>query len=74
MNEPEIYCIRVEGHLDDEWSAWLGDMSIERAQDGTTTLTGPVADQSALHGLLLKVHNMGLPLIACQRVSESTKT
>ena len=73
MNEPEIYCIRVEGHLEDEWSAWLGDMAIERAQDGTTTLTGPVADQSALHGLLLKIHNMGLPLIACQRVSERTK-
>ena len=70
MREPETYCIRVEGHLDDEWSDWFGGMMLVQMPDGTTTLTGPVADQSALHGLLLKLHNMGLSLIACDRMDD----
>jgi hypothetical protein len=69
MDEPTIYRIRIEGHLDDEWSDWLDTMAIEQDQDGTTTLTGPVADQSALHGLLLRIHDMGLRLVSCQDVS-----
>ena len=66
MNEPGIYCIRVEGYLEDEWSDWLGNMAIDQEQDGTTTLTGPVVDQAALHGLLLKIHDLGLRLLSCQ--------
>jgi hypothetical protein len=73
MREPEIYCIRVEGHLGDEWSEWLGGMVLTRLPDGTTTLTGSVEDQSALHGLLLKLHNMGVALIACDRVCDPTE-
>ena len=68
MNEPAIYQIRVEGHLSDEWSEWFDDMSIDRKEDGTSVLTGPVADQSALHGLLVKIHGMALPLLSLQRV------
>jgi hypothetical protein len=64
MNETQIYEIRVKGHLDDEWSEWLGGMSIMLEEDGASVLTGPVTDQAALHGLLLKIHNMGLPLIS----------
>ena len=70
MREPETYRIHVEGHLDDEWSEWFGGMMLVQMPDGTTTLTGPVADQSALHGLLLKLHNMGLSLIACDRMGD----
>ena len=73
MREPEIYCIRVEGHLDDAWSDWFGGMTLKQMPDGTTTLTGPVADQSALHGLLLKLHNMSLILIACDRTPSSSR-
>jgi hypothetical protein len=68
MNEPAIYQIRVEGHLSDEWSEWFDDMSIDRKEDGTSVLTGPVADQSALHGLLVKIHGMALPLLSLQRI------
>ena len=68
MNETKVYEIRVEGHLDDEWSEWFGGLSIALEDDGTSVLTGPVTDQSALHGLLLKIHNMGLALISLQRI------
>jgi hypothetical protein len=68
MGETKVYEIRVEGHLDDEWSEWLGGLSIALVEDGTSMLTGPVTDQSALQGLLLKIHNMGLALISFQRV------
>jgi hypothetical protein len=68
MGEKTVYEIRVEGHLDDEWSEWLGGLSITREEDGTSVLTGPVTDQSALQGLLLKIHNMGLALVSFQRV------
>ena len=68
MNEPAIYQIQVEGHLDDEWSEWFDGMLIDRKEDGTSVLTGPVADQSALHGLLVKIHGMALPLLSLQRI------
>jgi len=67
MNEI-VYEIRVEGHLDDEWSEWFGGLSIVLEKDGTSVLTGPVTDQAALFGLLLKIHNMGLPLISFRRI------
>jgi len=68
MNETQVYEIRVKGHLDDEWSEWLGGLAIVLEEDGTSVLTGPVTDQSALQGLLLKIHNMGLPLISFRRI------
>lgn len=60
------YCIRVQGHLASEWSEWFGGMTIQRQTEGTTTLTGPVRDQAALHGLLLKVRDLRLPLISVE--------
>jgi hypothetical protein len=68
MNEPEIYQIRVGGHLDDEWAEWFAGMTIVREEDGTSLLTGPVKDQSALQGLLLKIHDLALPLLSLQRI------
>jgi hypothetical protein len=58
------YCIRIEGHLAPEWSEWFGDMTVQCQPDGTTILSGPVRDQSALQGLLLKVRDLGLSLIS----------
>ena len=62
--EPGRYEIRVKGHLADRWAAWFDGMTLTRQADGTTVLDGPVADQSALHGLLRKVSDLGLPLVS----------
>jgi hypothetical protein len=62
--ESDRYEIRVKGHLADRWAAWFDGMTLTRRPDGTTVLDGPVADQPALHGLLRKVSDLGLPLIS----------
>jgi hypothetical protein len=67
-HEPELYEIRLKGHLDDRWAAWFGDLTLTREDNGETLLTGPVVDQAALHGLLRKVRDLGLPLISVTRV------
>jgi hypothetical protein len=64
VQEPGRYEIRVMGHLADRWAAWFDGMTLTRQPDGTTVLHGPVADQSALHGLLRKVDDLGLPLVS----------
>lgn len=58
------YVITVRGHLDDHWSAWFEGMTITNAANGEAQLAGPVLDQAALHGLLIKIRDLGLPLIA----------
>jgi hypothetical protein len=62
--EPVRYRIRIDGHLEQRWSEWFDEMSLSRETDGTTVLTGPVADQSALHGLLQMIRDLGLPLLS----------
>ena len=62
--QPDRYEIRVKGHLADRWAAWFDGMTLTRRADGTTVLDGPVADQSALHGLLRKVSDLGVPLVS----------
>lgn len=61
---PGQYEIRVKGHLGSRWAAWFDGLSIAYGTDGTTTIHGQVADQAALHGLLQKVRDLGLPLIS----------
>ena len=56
--------IRLEGHLDERWTNWFEGLTITREANGETRLTGPVVDQTALHGLLRKVRDLGLPLIS----------
>jgi hypothetical protein len=58
------YEIRIEGHLDNRCAAWFDGLTLTRCSDGTTTIHGPVVDQSALHGLLQRVRDVGLPLIS----------
>ena len=58
------YEIRLKGHLDSRWAAWFDGLSLTHDRDGTTVVSGLVADQSALHGLLTKVRDVGLPLIS----------
>jgi len=65
-----FYEIRVEGHLGDSWSTWFEDMDIHHKEDGQTVLSGPVRDQAALHGVLMKIRDLGLPLVAVTRLKQ----
>ena len=56
---PKTYSIRVDGHLDDHWSAWLGELDMTRNDDGTTTITTQIADQAQLHGLFAGLRDIG---------------
>ena len=67
-DEPMVYRIRVEGHLGPRWSDWFEGMTITPTEGGDTLLTGPAVDQAALHGLLAKVRDLGMPLISAIRV------
>jgi hypothetical protein len=62
-----LYEIRIEGHIDLSWSDWLGDMSIVPLPNGETLLSGPVADQAALHGLLNRIRDMNLKLVYVEK-------
>jgi hypothetical protein len=62
------YKIRVEGHLGPPWSAWFEAMTITNLPHGEAELTGTLADQAALHGVLLRIRDLGLPLVSVNRV------
>jgi hypothetical protein len=64
LEGPTVYEIRIRGHLGSEWTDWFDGLTIQLGEEGQTVLTGPVADQAALHGLLKKVRDVGLPLIS----------
>ena len=63
-----VYQIRVKGHLNPQWTDWFEGLAITLEDNGETLLTGPVVDQAALHGLLRKVRDLGMPLISAIRV------
>ncbi len=66
--QPLVYQIRIKGHLGREWTNWFGGLTIRLTDNGETLLTGPVVDQAALHGLLRKVRDLGVPLLSVNRV------
>jgi hypothetical protein len=66
----DVYQIRVRGHLGDGWSEWFEGWRISNEDSGDAVLTGPVSDQAALHGLLNRVRDLGLPLLAVARIDE----
>jgi hypothetical protein len=68
--QPTIYQIRVKGHLGSQWREWFGDLTLTLEDNGETLLTGPVVDQAALHGLLRKVRDLGMPLVSVARVAQ----
>jgi hypothetical protein len=68
-DESGLYEIRLKGHLDDRWAGWFGGLTITLEEDGDTLLTGPVIDQAALHGLLKRVRDLGMPLLSVNFVS-----
>jgi hypothetical protein len=63
-SEPMIYQIRIKGHLGSQWQDWFGGLTLTLEGNGETLLTGPVVDQAALHGLLKKVRDLGMPLVS----------
>jgi hypothetical protein len=66
--ETVVYQIRVKGHLGPEWTGWFEGLAITLEVDGDTLLTGPIADQAALYGLLKKVRDLGIPLVSVNRL------
>ena len=73
-NEPRAYQIRLKGHLGSEWADWFGGMSITLEDNGDTLLTGPAIDQAALHGLLKRVRDLGMPLVSVSPVEPGPPT
>ena len=71
--QPQIYQIRIKGHLGPQWTAWFEGMAVTREENGDTLLTGPVVDQAALHGLIKKVRDLGLPLLSVKRADTSSE-
>jgi len=69
--QPMIYQIRIKGHLGSDWTDWFEGLTVTLEEDGDTLLTGPVVDQAALHGLLKKVRDLGMPLVSVNRVQSN---
>jgi hypothetical protein len=68
----ERYEIRVKGHLGPRWTAWFDELSLSTHDDGTTVIEGPIADQAALHGLLQKLRDLGIPLVSLTQIPPDT--
>jgi hypothetical protein len=73
LNEGGSYEIRLQGHLDDHWVDWLEGLALTRENDGTTTLTGQLADQAALHGVLNNIRDLNLPIVSVRRVDSEAE-
>jgi hypothetical protein len=64
------YEIRLTGHLDARWAAWFDGLTVSHASDGITVLSGPIADQAALHGVIQRVRDLGLPLVSVTQADD----
>jgi hypothetical protein len=69
--QPQVYQIRIKGHLGHQWTEWFEGLSITLTDNGETLLTGPLIDQAALHGVLKKVRDLALPLVSVSSVKPS---
>lgn len=68
LGQPLVYQIRIKGHLGRQWTAWFEGLTITLEDNGDTVLTGPLVDQAALHGLLKKLRDLGIPLLSVNHV------
>ena len=69
----KVYQIRLKGHLEARWEHWFDGLTITLEENGDTLLSGPLADQAALHGILKKVRDLGLTLLSVNSVEPDTK-
>ena len=69
----DIYRITIKGHLDGEWSDWFEGLTVALVDTGETILTGPIVDQTALHGVLMKIRDLGLPLLSLTRLETKSE-
>lgn len=69
----DIYRIIIKGHLDGEWSDWFEGLTVALVDTGETILTGPIVDQTALHGVLMKIRDLGLPLLSLTRLETKSE-
>ena len=69
----QVVEIRIKGHIDEHWSDWFDDLTITHTDQGETLLTGEVADQAALYGLLAKLRDLGLPLLSVNRIEPNLR-
>ena len=73
-SKSELYEIRIKGHLGERWINWFDGLTITLQDDGVTLLSGPVVDEAALHGLLRKVRDLGMPLLSVNRVQPGSSS
>jgi hypothetical protein len=71
--EATVYQIRLKGHLRPQWTEWFSGLAIQLEDDGTTLLTGPLADQAALHGLFKRIRDVGMPLLSVNYDHDDTE-
>jgi hypothetical protein len=69
LGEPIVYQIRIKGHLGHQWTDWFGGLAVTLEENGETLVTGPVVDQAALHGVLRRVRDLGVPLLSVIRLT-----
>ena len=67
----DIYEFQIKGHLDDRWSEWFGGLAVQRQENGTTMLVGPLVDQAALYGVIIRIRDLGLSLLSLNQVAEA---
>lgn len=63
-NAPKIFQIKIKGHMSQKWVDWFDGLTVTLGEDGNTILSGPIIDQSALHGILKKIRDLGMPLLS----------
>ncbi len=73
-DRPKIFQIRIKGHLGQQWAGWFDGLTIVLEEDGNTLISGPVIDQSALHGILKKIRDLGMPLLSINSVDPNQST
>ncbi len=73
LREPKVYQIKIKGYLGSQWSDWFDGLTITPDEEGNTLLTGPVIDDAALHGLLKKVRDLGMPLISFNQIESGVE-
>jgi hypothetical protein len=71
VRQPTVYRIRIKGHLGPQWTAWFEGLTITLEEDDNTLLSGPVVDQAALHGILKKIRDLGMPLVSINSAGAS---